>query len=148
MRALPGWVPGAEALRTGPGRGPSRVRGGPEFDCGQPWRHPFIREGGLGPDEAGPPSFWRVRTRGGCLLARSDEKVPATRRPIQSDRAGHSIHENHRAPRPTTAGFLHCGLEDRLPSSALRAHSRPGESQMEVAMTRSASKPVPLSSMW
>ena len=40
------------------------------------------------------------------------------------------------------------GLEDRLPSSALRAHSRPGESQMEVAITRSASKPVPLCSMW
>ena len=133
----------------------SKARGGPEFDCGQPRRHPFTAEGGLGPAEAGPPSYWRVRAGGGCLLARSDERVPATRRPIQSDGAGRprqargeSIHENHRAPRPTAAGSLHCGLEDRLPSSALRAHSRPGESQMEVAMTRSASKPVPACSMW
>ena len=155
MRARPGWAQGAEALRAVPGRGLSMARGGPEFDCGQPWRHPFIREGGLGPAEAGPPSYWRVRTRGGCLLARSDGKVPATRRPIQSDGAGRpratrgmSIHENRRARRPTDAGSHPSGLEDRLPSSELRAHSRPGESQMEVATTRSASKPVPLSSMW
>ena len=148
MRARPGWVQGAEALRAVPGRGLSMARGGPEFDCGQPWRHPFIREGGLGPAEAGPPSYWRVRAGGGCLLARSFKKVPATRRPIQADGAGHSIHEDRRAPRPKAAGSRKSGLEDRLPSSELRAHSRPGESQMAVAMTRSASKPVPACSMW
>ena len=148
MRAHPGWAPGAEALRTVPGRGLSMARGGPEFDCGQPRRHPFTTEGGLGPDEAGTPSFWRVRAGGGCLLTRSYDQVPATRRPIQRRWAGHSIHENRRAPRPTTAGSLQVGLEDRLPSSELRAHSRPGESQIEVATTRSASKPVPLCSMW
>ena len=126
----------------------SKARGGPEFDCGQPRRHPFTTEGGLGPAEAGPPSYWRVRAGGGCLLARSFKKVPATRRPIQADGAGHSIHEDRRAPRPKAAGSRKSGLEDRLPSSELRAHSRPGESQMEVAMTRSASKPVPLCSMW
>ena len=139
MRARPGWVQGAEALRAVPGRGLSMARGGPEFDCGQPWRHPFIREGGLGPAEAGPPSYWRVRTRGGCLLARSDGKVPATRRPIQSDGvgraragAGGSIHKKPRVHGPTfKASWI--GLDERLPSSALRAHSRPGERQMEVA---------------
>ena len=56
MRARRGWVPGAEALRTVPGRGLSMARGGPEFDCGQPRRHPFTTEGGL--DPAGPGSGW------------------------------------------------------------------------------------------
>ena len=97
MRALSGGVQGAEALRAGPGRGLSMARGGPEFDCGQPRRHPFTTEGGLGPAEAGPPSFWRVRAGGGCLRARSVGRVPATRRPIQGDRAGPAIHENQRA---------------------------------------------------
>ena len=54
MRARPGWVPGAEALRTVPGRGLSMARGGPEFDCGQPRRHPFSAKGGPGPAEVGP----------------------------------------------------------------------------------------------
>ena len=132
----------------------STARGGPEFDCGQPRRHPFTTEGGLGPAGAGPPSFWRVRAGGGCLHARSYNQVPATRRPIQSDRAGRprqargkSIHKKPRVRRPTFKASW-SGLEHRLPSSALRAHSRPGESQMDVAITRSASKPVPLCSMW
>ena len=34
----------------------SMARGGPEFDCGQPRRHPFTAEGGL--DPAGPGSGW------------------------------------------------------------------------------------------
>ena len=142
--------------RSGPSlAADSMARGGPEFDCGQPRRHPFTTEGGLGPAEAGPPSFWRVRAGGGCLRARSAGKVPAARRPIQRlwagaapRNAGQAIHENRRALWPTAAGSLGNGLAMRLPSSELRAHSRPGESQMDVAITRSASKPVPLSSMW
>ena len=122
--------------RGAPGRPWPRAltaRGGPEFDCGQPRRHPFTMEGGLGPAEAGPPSFWRVRAGGGCLLARSYERVPATRRPIQSDRAGPANQENHRARRPTDAGSLGNGLAMRLPSSELRAHSRPGETMRGAA---------------
>ena len=141
--------------RSGPSlAADSMARGGPEFDCGQPRRHPFTTEGGLGPAEAGPPSYWWVRAGGGCLRARSAERVPATRRPIQGDWAGRprrmrgkSIHKKPRVQGPIfNASWI--GLDRRLPSSELRAHSRPGESQMEVAMTRSASKPVPLCSMW